>query len=274
MYPSLSYRLTWVVGHFLLLPWLKFKEAGRENVPPTGPVILASNHQSYLDPMILGCGTVRWPIQFMARDTLYTKLVAGFDFRRAHTFPVKRGGADRQAWKEFEKRVKAGGMVSFFPEGTRTEDGRLQPVIAGSGMLIHRCPGVAVVPARIRGSWRVLNKRKGFGGRHNVSVAFGPPLDLSAEWAMPAGREAYQAIAQKVMDAIAAIPLVDGRDDDFEGLEAAELPGGADASRRLEQFRRWHGAERRPPRGGAARGPEDGPRPPQNRAKENAKWQH
>lgn len=213
MKPSFAYRLTW---HFssLVLPLLKYKVAGTEHIPLTGPVILASNHQSYLDPMILGYGSPRLPIRFMARDTLYNNPVAGYYFRKAQTFPVKRGGADRQAWKRFEELVKSGEQVSFFPEGTRTVDGKLQPVVAGSGMLVHRCPGATVVPARIRGSWKVLNKEKGFGGLHPVSVAFGPPVDLSAEWASN-GREAYQAIADKISAAIAAIPPVDGRDDDL-----------------------------------------------------------
>lgn len=215
MSASLTYRLTWVLGTYAVLPLLRYRVAGREHVPMQGPVILASNHQSYLDPMILGCGSPRLPIRFMARDTLYNNPVAGAYFRWSQTFPVKRGGADRQAWKTFESLVKAGEQVSFFPEGTRCEDGRLQPAVPGSGMLVHRCPGAAVIPARIRGSWKVLNKRKGFGGLHPVSVRFGPPVDLGAEWARPGGREAYQAVAEKIMAAIAALPPVDGRDDDL-----------------------------------------------------------
>jgi 1-acyl-sn-glycerol-3-phosphate acyltransferase len=213
MKPSFAYRLTW---HFasVVLPLLKFKVSGSENVPLSGPVILASNHQSYLDPMILGYGSPRLPIRFMARDTLYNNAVAGYYFRKAQTFPVKRGGADRQAWKRFEELVMSGEQVSFFPEGTRTVDGKLQAVVPGSGMLIHRCPNAVVIPARIRGSWKVLNKDKGFGGLHPVSIGFGKPVDLSAEWAQT-GREAYQGIADKIMAAIAAIPPVDGRDDDL-----------------------------------------------------------
>jgi len=205
--------LTW---HFssVVLPLLKFKVAGAEHVPLSGPVILASNHQSYLDPLILGYGSPRLPVRFMARDTLDNNPVAGFYFRQAMTFPVKRGGADRQAWKRFEELVKSGEQVSYFPEGTRTVDGKLQEVVPGSGMLIHRCPGATVIPARIRGSYKVLNKETGFGGLHPVSVGFGQPVDLSAEWAQT-GREAYTAIAEKIMAAIAAIPPVDGRDDDL-----------------------------------------------------------
>lgn len=215
MTASLSYRLTWVLGTFAVMPLCKFKVSGREHVPMTGPLILASNHQSYLDPMILGCGSPRMPIRFMARETLYHNRIAGLYFRHAQTFPVKRGGADRAAWRQFESLVKSGEQVSFFPEGTRTEDGKLLPVVPGSGMLIHRCPGASVIPARIRGSWKVMNKKTGWGGFQNVSVGFGPPVDLSAEWAQDGGREAYQTIAEKIMAAIAAIPPVDGRDDDL-----------------------------------------------------------
>jgi hypothetical protein len=70
------------------------------------------------------------------------------------------------------------------------------------------------VPARIRGTYKVLNRVRGFSGLHPVSLNFGPPVDLSAEWAQKGGREVYAAITDKIMAAIAAIPPLDGRDDD------------------------------------------------------------
>jgi 1-acyl-sn-glycerol-3-phosphate acyltransferase len=198
----------------VLLPLLSFRVGGLEHIPPSGGLILASNHQSFLDPIVLGCGSPRVPTHFMARESLFRSRILSFYFRNTHTFGVKRGGADRQAWKYFEGLVRDGEQVTFFPEGTRSDDGKLQPGNPGSGMLIHRCPGAYVVPCRIRGTWRVLNKTRGIRGLHPISLGFGPPVDLSEFWPQKGGREVYAAITDKIMAAIAAIQPVDGRDDD------------------------------------------------------------
>jgi 1-acyl-sn-glycerol-3-phosphate acyltransferase len=228
MKATLLYRGSRSFYRSVLLPLLKFKTAGQEHIPPTGGLILASNHQSFLDPILLGCASPRVPTHFMARDTLFKSRILNFYFRRTHTFPVRRGGADRAAWNYFEGLVRDGEQVTFFPEGTRSPDGRLQPGNAGSGMLIHRCPGACVVPARIRGTHKVLNKGKGFSGLHPISLAFGPPVDLREFWSAEGGREVYAAITARIMASIAAIPMVDGRDDDGEkdwGAVEAPRPG-------------------------------------------------
>jgi 1-acyl-sn-glycerol-3-phosphate acyltransferase len=214
MKASLLYRGSRNFYRWILLPLLRFKVAGREHIPASGGLILASNHQSFLDPIILGCGTTRIPVNFMARESLFKSRILNFYFRNTHTFGVKRGGADREAWRYFEKLVRDGEQVTFFPEGTRSDDGRLQPGNPGSGMLIHRCPGACVLPARIRGTHRVLNKTRGLRGPHPVSLGFGPPVDLKDLWEQKGSREVYTAITDRIMAAIAAIPLVDGRDDD------------------------------------------------------------
>ena len=214
MKATLLYRGSRNFYRTVFLPLLRFKVGGLEHIPPGGGLILACNHQSFLDPILLGCGSPRVPTHFMARESLFKSRILNFYFRRTHTFAVKRGGADRQAWKHFEDLVRDGEQVTFFPEGTRSADGSLQPGNPGSGMLIHRCPGAVVVPARIRGAHKVLNKVRGFSGLHPVSIAFGPPVDLSAEWGQKGSREVYAAITDKIMAAIAALPLVGGRDDD------------------------------------------------------------
>jgi 1-acyl-sn-glycerol-3-phosphate acyltransferase len=214
MKASLVYRWSRNFFRFGVLPLFRFRVEGIENIPEKGGVILASNHQSFLDPVALGCGTPRVPVRFMARDTLFQTRFMGFYLRQTHVFPVRRGGADRSAWKLFEELVRQGEQVTFFPEGTRSEDGRLQQGNPGSGMLIHRCPGATVIPVRIRGTHKVLPRSGGFKGFHRISVRFGKPVDLSDLWAQEGGREVYAQTTERIMAAIAALPLVGGRDDD------------------------------------------------------------
>ena len=209
------YTFVWHFGRLLFKVLTRWHVGGAENVPMSGGVILVSNHQSYLDPLILGCACPRRPVHFMARESLFKNPFFGALIRSIHAFPVKRGGADRQAWRAFEKMVADGEQVSFFPEGTRSDDGQLQTANAGSGMLIHRCKGATIIPVRIRGTYKVLNKGKGYQGLKPLSVVFGQPLDLGPEMAAADSREVYEAIASKCMAAIAAIPTVGGRDEDL-----------------------------------------------------------
>lgn len=215
MKPHLNYLIFRQLGRLILFPAIRLRVAGVENIPPTGPVILVSNHQSYMDPVIIGCANPRKPVIYMARESLFRNPAFGWFLRQMHVFPVKRGGADRGAWRHFEKLVADGEQVNFYPEGTRSADGKLQAANPGSGMLIHRCKGAVVLPVRVRGAYKVLNKDRGFSGLHPVSLRYGAPLDLSAEFARDGGRETYQAIADKVMAGIAALEPVDGRDDDL-----------------------------------------------------------
>ncbi|MES2201222.1 MAG: lysophospholipid acyltransferase family protein [candidate division FCPU426 bacterium] len=190
---------------FLIRIFLRFKSRNAAAVPASGGVILVSNHESFLDPILVGCATTRQPVRFMARESLFHAPGFGFLLPRIKAFPVRRGGADRAAWAKFEELVKEGEMVCFFPEGTRSVDGQLRPAVTGAGMLIHRCPGAVVLPVRVFDSRKVLHKDKGFQGFHKVSVAFGSPIDIRELWLQPGSREVYEQINVRVMDGIRAI---------------------------------------------------------------------
>jgi cytidylate kinase len=177
----------------------------REAVPMKGPLILVSNHESYLDPVVVGCASPRTPVRFMARDTLWNNRWIAIFNNAVGTFPVRRGGADRQAWRRFTELVLEGSQVCFFPEGTRSPDGQLQPANPGAGMLIHRCQGATILPVRVFGTHKILNRDRGFQGFHKVRVAFGSPVDLTEEWKQEGSRELFQSMSDKMMAGIAAI---------------------------------------------------------------------
>jgi 1-acyl-sn-glycerol-3-phosphate acyltransferase len=205
------YNLIWFFSRYLGKLLLRVKVLGTENIPATGGVILVCNHESFFDPPIVGSSTFRKPVRFMARDTLFDAPVVGWFIKRIKAFPVKRGGADRHAWKLFSDFIKNGELVCFFPEGTRSADGHLQKANPGAGMLIHRCPEAIILPVRLFGTGKVLHRDKGFQGFHTVSVVFGKPLDLSEEMKKEGDREVYTVIADKVMAGIGAIKPPEGR---------------------------------------------------------------
>ena len=167
------YRFAWMVCTVTTKLFFGLRSFGRRNVPRCGGVILAVNHASYLDPVVIGCAITR-PVHFMARTTLF-RGAFGALIRALNAFPVERGSGDPRALREYIGRVKAGNVVLLFPEGTRTHDGRLAPIMSGVGMLAARA-GAPVVPTYIDGTFRAWPRQRDLPRRARVSIFFGPPL--------------------------------------------------------------------------------------------------
>jgi 1-acyl-sn-glycerol-3-phosphate acyltransferase len=175
---------------------------GRENIPKTGAVILAPNHASLLDPPLVGVSCGRWPF-IMAKAELF-KGIVGWGIEQMGSFPVRRGGADRAAFKTARRVLEGGAPLLVFPEGTRTrtgEPGRAEP---GLLMIAHaaKCP---VVPVRIRGTGRAFSPRRPGFRFVRARITFGKPVDFSAEYAQKGGRELFEAMGQKLMREIEAL---------------------------------------------------------------------
>ncbi|MBV8594823.1 MAG: 1-acyl-sn-glycerol-3-phosphate acyltransferase [Candidatus Eremiobacteraeota bacterium] len=147
------------------------RSSGAEFVPKDGPLIVASNHVSYLDPPILGCWFPR-VIHYMAKEELFRVPVLGALIRSVNTFPVNREQGDRAAIRHALRVLKDGGVVGIFPEGRRNLDGEAQ---ARSGAVLlaatARCPIVPVALVRTHLAARQLRAAK-------VEVRIGAPLQF------------------------------------------------------------------------------------------------
>jgi 1-acyl-sn-glycerol-3-phosphate acyltransferase len=159
----------------MLMPivW-KTRVYGRHNEPAEGGVVYISNHQSFLDPMLIGFGLTR-PVNYMARNTLFDNPGLGQLMSMVNAFPVKRGKADTGALKEAMRRIKRGGQVLVFAEGTRTRDGRVAPFLPGVSLLIRRAADW-IVPVTIDGAFEVWPRTKGLPSLGNIVVSFGEPI--------------------------------------------------------------------------------------------------
>ncbi len=149
-------------------------------VPLQGGVLLVSNHQSYMDPL-LATMAVHREGYYMARDSLFTNRWFGRLITYVNAFPVKRGTADLMAIKETMRRLREGKMVLAFPEGTRTLDGRVGPMLAGIATVGKKC-GVPIVPTLIDGVFQAWPRRQLLPGVGNVIVEYGQPI-TPAEYA-------------------------------------------------------------------------------------------
>lgn len=169
------------------------RATGTENVPRSGPLIVACNHRSYLDPPGMGCFCPR-RISYMAKKELFDIPVLGAAIRAVGAYPVDRQGSARSAIKRSLEVLRDGGTVGIFPEGTRNRDGSIQPQTGVA--LLASLAGAPVVPANISGSDRAARLGQ-------IKVAFGPPLTL------PSGRKAtHDDLAKFTADVMRAISVL------------------------------------------------------------------
>lgn len=164
----------------------RLKVYGIEKIPKTGGVLIASSHQSYLDPALIGVCPSR-PVAFLANAYLFKNPFFGWLIRSLNAFPIEQGKGDRAAVTAAIDRLKEGYVLTIFPEGHRSPDGELKPLERGFA-LVARKAGVLVVPAAIDGAFQAWPRRRKFPGIHPVHLIFGDPIDVT-------GMDANQIVA-------------------------------------------------------------------------------
>lgn len=150
---------------------------GKSNVPTSGGVLLATNHQSFIDPVLVGVMLYR-PVSYLARSTLFDNKYFGWLIRSLHAFPVRRGEGDVGAMKETIRRLQEGHALNIFPEGSRSADGEIAKIKSGIALVIRRA-GVPVVPVAIDGSFGAWPKGGKFPRPHPIRMMYGKPMDLA-----------------------------------------------------------------------------------------------
>jgi glycerol-3-phosphate dehydrogenase (NAD(P)+) len=154
-----------------LLVYFRMQRIGREHVPD-GPVILASNHRSFLDPFVVGICLKR-PIYFVAKKELFDKRLTGWFLNCLGAFPIRRGESDEESMETAKQVLQRGDALVIFPEGTRHREGSLGKAKRGVGRLALET-GAPVVPVAVHGTERV---RRGWRIRPaKVKVRLGRPL--------------------------------------------------------------------------------------------------
>ncbi len=147
---------------------------GLENLPQQGAYILASNHVSNLDPVILRLST-KHKLNFLAKEALFTNKIFGALLMCLGAFPIRRDSADVGALKEAIRRLKKGHPLLIFPEGTRKVESKENH--PGIGFIVAKS-GVPVIPAYIIGSDQVLAPGQKIPLRRKVSVFYGKPISF------------------------------------------------------------------------------------------------
>lgn len=192
------------LGRLVPLPF-RTRIIGAERIPEGG-ALLAGNHVSYLDPVLLWCKSPR-PVHFMAKSELFVKGFTAWLLPRVWSFPVNRGEPDRTAITTATELLRAGELVGVFPEGSRrgadAED-EVGQAHGGAAFIALRA-GVPIVPIAFVGTDAAMPRGASLPRPARVTIHVGEPIDISAV-APDAGRkERVALVTRRMMDEIAAL---------------------------------------------------------------------
>src|SRR5437764_174948 len=204
-YYCVGYHLSRLAGRW----FFRLRVIHRERMIQSGPVILAMNHQSYLDPPLAGTTCDR-PIYFLARRTLLDIPLLGWVLPKVNVIPVNQEGVDRAAIKALIRVLQAGNGVLVFPEGSRTLDGKLQPAEPGLGLVIAKTLA-PVVPMRIFGAHQAWPRGSNKIRFYPITIVVGHPIFFSETDIADRGKGMYQRLSERVMSEIAKL-TIDGND--------------------------------------------------------------
>ena len=178
---SLSpYRRNWVWFGFQMLArvvfglWFRARTRGIENLPTRGGALLLINHQSFLDPLVMGTW-LSLPISYLARDNLFRVPVVGWILRHTYVMPINRAGGSSAVIRKTIERLQQGYLIGIFPEGTRSTDGQLGRLKPGFLAIVRRADA-PVIPVGISGTGRALGRGSWFPKPYRVRVVIGKPL--------------------------------------------------------------------------------------------------
>jgi 1-acyl-sn-glycerol-3-phosphate acyltransferase len=211
---NFAYRIFWWLFRFIFVTYFRWRKYNSDRVPMEGPVILAANHASFLDPPLVGAALKR-ALNYLARDTLFPVPLVGWLLRQWKVVPVDRDGGGAGGLRAIFDRLLNGGAILLFPEGTRTRDGGLQRARAGIGLVVIKS-NAPVVPVRIFGTFQAYGHQARFPRPRRVEVKFGAPIlfeKLRAEakaCPKPRLKQIYQEVADEIMASIARLePFAD-----------------------------------------------------------------
>lgn len=186
----MSYKIFRFLLRVIYRILFRLQAVGTEHVPAEGPVIIASNHISLLDPPAVGV-LIKRQVHFMAKEELFKVPVLGPLIRSFGAYPVKRGGVSIDAIKSSINLLKSGKMMGVFPEGTRQKVD--DPAAAagakkGTAMIALRS-NATVVPVAIVGGYKLFRR---------TTIIYGKPVDIKSVTAAE-GQDVYEAVTEEIM---------------------------------------------------------------------------
>lgn len=196
------YWLGWLMFGSAYRTLFGLKVTGREHLVRDGAVLVVSNHESFLDPPLIG-SLYHDEMYYLARKTLMKGALLTWIYKAWNSIPVDQDRPDMTSLKAIIKLLQAGKRVLIFPEGERSLDGRIGPAQPGVGLIAVKS-GAVIQPIRIRGAREALPRGSGRIRFSQLHLHIGAPIRLSPE-DLARGKEGYKEVADRLMAAIEAL---------------------------------------------------------------------
>ncbi len=204
MAPNFVYFVIRSLAYNIARSFFKLKIINRERLIDDGPCIIVANHQSFLDPPMIG-QLYETNVHALARHSLWKPYILGKTLPFCQCIPINQTRPDAAAVIKVIRTIKEGGRVIIFPEGSRCEDGQIQKAMPGIGLILSKLAGVPIQPIRIEGAYDCLpihSKKLRF---RPITLSIGEPFYLSETDLKARSREEQRALGEKIMDSIKAL---------------------------------------------------------------------
>jgi len=191
------YALLWCPCYAISQVWFRYRFSGKSHVPQTGPVLLVSNHQSHLDPVLVGIACPR-QLKYLARQGLFFWPFSLW-IRSLGAVPIDRSKGSIAGIRTTLDLLKKGEAVVVFPEGSRTPDGKMHPLLPGFCLLARRSRAT-IVPVAIDGAFKAMPRGSAFAWPAKISLAFGPSI-TSQDYDGLDDKQLTQIVTTRITDA-------------------------------------------------------------------------
>lgn len=185
-----------VIVRITAVGFFRARTFGANLVPAEGPVLLLCNHQSNLDPVLVGMSCERH-LHYLARETLFDIPWLRGLMLSLNAIPIDRDGSGLAGLKATMKVLKQGRIVLLFPEGTRTKDGEVHRLKPGFCTLARRCKAT-LVPVAIEGAFDSWPRGTSLPKPHPVSIVFGKPISPERVVEIKTDPELVQAVETEI----------------------------------------------------------------------------
>jgi 1-acyl-sn-glycerol-3-phosphate acyltransferase len=207
---TILYETMYVAGMTGFTLGFSFRYAGTRHMPKSGPVLVVANHQSFVDPWIVGLAVKR-RLTYLARKTLFRNRLFAALIRSLNAVPIDQEGVGKEGIRTVVEQLRDGNAVLVFPEGSRTPDGLMHPLRPGIHLLIKRSLA-PVLPVGIAGAYDAWPIWRPYpipaplflpAARGTIAVVIGPPLRserfaaLTREGAVTELGEAIRAVQNR-----------------------------------------------------------------------------
>ena len=179
---------------------------GQANMLPSGPALVVANHQSFLDPLIIGL-CARRPLVYLARKTLFRNRYFGAMIRHLNAVPIDQEGIGKDGIRVILEQLSLGKAVVVFPEGERSPEGHMLPLKPGIHLLIKRARA-PIIPVGIAGAYEAWPRWRAYpipaplalpASPRSIAVSLGKPLDAHQFADMPRD-QALKELFDKIHD--------------------------------------------------------------------------